>query len=77
MLTNKCFCLIIMVLKYKGFIMAEQKTSRFGNWLGKKLYAMILACSTEDYACEDANGNVTVVPRNVWCAQALKENAGR
>ena len=51
--------------------MQNKKESRFGQWLGKVLYSLMVSYHHEDYICEDNNGNIVAKPANIWHAAAL------
>lgn len=45
--------------------------TKFNNWLGKVIYAALIAGHNEDYVIEE-NGQIKTVPADVWHAAVLK-----
>ena len=52
--------------------MTKQKTSKFGQWLGKMLYALIVSYHHEDYVSEK-DGKVEFTPTDIWHKNALNK----
>ena len=52
--------------------MTKQKTSKFGNFMGKLLYSLMVANHHEDYICENANGETVTIPAKIWHVKAME-----